>query len=48
MSERRELANELLVMFMLLSVITVSSYMAVEALTGEKVTSYLQSISSLI
>ena len=48
MSERKELANELLVMFILLSVIAVSSYIVVEALTSEKATTYLQSITSLI
>jgi len=48
MSERKELANELLIMFILLSVITVSSYIVVEALTSEKATTYLQSIANLI
>jgi len=48
MSERKELANELLIMFILLSVIVVSSYIVVEALTGEKATTYLQSITHLI
>ena len=48
MSERKELTNELLIMFILLSVITVSSYIVVEALTSEKATTYLQSIANLI
>jgi len=48
MSERKELVNELLIVFILLSVITVSSYIVVETLTSEKATTYLQSITHLI
>lgn len=44
MSERKELVNELLVTFMLVAVIAVSSYITVDALTGDKASEYLKSI----
>ncbi len=47
-SERRELVNELFIVFALLTVITISSYTVVSFLTNEQVTSYLKSISFLI